>query len=399
MRRRPQRLAFAVLCALTLSRSGLVAAGDDEAPPWRPVGAAIVRLVREKFCSAEQGRRWAERHAAYWRSARTTDEFDRLTRQALAELKTSHTSYHTPGDVGYYGLLAIFGPVLGPGPTLWESIGADFTDENFVRRVFAGGPAAAAGLLRGDRVLEADGRPFHPIHSFKERSGKAVELGVERQAGAAPLTLTVRPRRIDVRAEWREALREGTRLIEKDGARIGYIPLFANPGEEAPNEVKAAMAGKLAAAQAVILDLRDGWGGCDPALLSIFPPEGPTLQYKDRDGKPLPDSGMAPRLTLLINGGSRSAKELIAYEAKKRRLGTLVGERTAGAVVAGQPFLLPDRSLLYLAVRDLTVDGERLEGKGVEPDVAVPDRLRYAAGADPQLDEALRIAAKGSSRR
>jgi hypothetical protein len=39
-----------------------------------------------------------------------------------------------------------------------------------------------------------------------------------------------------------------------------------------------------------------------------------------------------------------------------------VGERTAGAVLAGRCFLLSDRSLLYLAVAGIRGDGERLEG-------------------------------------
>jgi carboxyl-terminal processing protease len=57
-------------------------------------------------------------------------------------------------------------------------------------------------------------------------------------------------------------------------------------------------------------------------------------------------------------------------------------------VVAGRAFLLPDDSLLLLAVADVTVDGERLEGVGVAPNIAVPFDVRYAAGADPQLEAA-----------
>jgi carboxyl-terminal processing protease len=55
--------------------------------------------------------------------------------------------------------------------------------------------------------------------------------------------------------------------------------------------------------------------------------------------------------------------------------------------------MLSDRSLLYLAVRDVEVEGVRLEGKGVEPDVVVRDRLPYAMGADPQLEKAIALAA------
>jgi carboxyl-terminal processing protease len=68
-----------------------------------------------------------------------------------------------------------------------------------------------------------------------------------------------------------------------------------------------------------------------------------------------------------------------------------VGERTAGAVLAGQPFCLQDGSILYLATRDARADGQRLEGSGVEPDVAVPFDVTCSAGADPQLDAAIQL--------
>ncbi len=67
----------------------------------------------------------------------------------------------------------------------------------------------------------------------------------------------------------------------------------------------------------------------------------------------------------------------------------LVGTRTAGAVVAGRAFRLRDNSLLEVAVLDVHVDGERLEGNPVRPDIEVPFDFRYAAGADPQLERAL----------
>ena len=54
-------------------------------------------------------------------------------------------------------------------------------------------------------------------------------------------------------------------------------------------------------------------------------------------------------------------------------------------------FLLPDQSLLYLAVEDALVDGERLEGRGVKPDVEVADTLPFANGADPQLEKAIEL--------
>ncbi|PYR96650.1 MAG: hypothetical protein DMG15_18480 [Acidobacteria bacterium] len=62
--------------------------------------------------------------------------------------------------------------------------------------------------------------------------------------------------------------------------------------------------------------------------------------------------------------------------------------------MGGRCFLLPDKSLLYVAELDVTVDGQRLEGVGVLPDVGVADALSFADGFDPQLEKAIEMASQ-----
>jgi carboxyl-terminal processing protease len=85
---------------------------------------------------------------------------------------------------------------------------------------------------------------------------------------------------------------------------------------------------------------------------------------------------------------------MVSHALQKHRRAVIVGERSAGAVLAGQILPLSDGSLLYLAVQDILVDGERLEGAGVTPDVLVPPELPYAESRDPQLERALAVAAE-----
>jgi carboxyl-terminal processing protease len=47
--------------------------------------------------------------------------------------------------------------------------------------------------------------------------------------------------------------------------------------------------------------------------------------------------------------------------------------------------------LLLMAVADVTVDGQRLEGVGVTPTIEMPFDPVYAAGKDPQLDRAVQV--------
>src|SRR5688572_30725750 len=99
-------------------------------------------------------------------------------------------------------------------------------------------------------------------------------------------------------------------------------------------------------------------------------------------------------VVLLINEGTRSGKEVLAHGFKKYGLGPIVGTRSAGALLAGRAYLLSNGSLLVLAVADVSVDGERLEGRGVTPVVTVPFDIRYAQGNDPQLVRAIDVLAQ-----
>ena len=95
-------------------------------------------------------------------------------------------------------------------------------------------------------------------------------------------------------------------------------------------------------------------------------------------------------VAMLINGGTRSGKEILAYGFKKYRLGELIGTRTEGAVLAATAFLIGG-GLLLLAVEDVRVDGERLEGVGVTPTIEVEAGAASAESDDPQLSRALAV--------
>ena len=57
----------------------------------------------------------------------------------------------------------------------------------------------------------------------------------------------------------------------------------------------------------------------------------------------------------MVNERSRSGKEILAYGFQQYKIGAEVGSKTAGAVVAGRPFIMQDGSVLYLAVADVFV--------------------------------------------
>ncbi len=375
----------------------LIAASRAPARPavdYPALGRELVELVRTEFYDPEKAAAWAGEHADYAAGISEREAFARATRTALARLEASHTEYYTPDDVGYYGLLAIFEPGLERPPE-YESAGLaarKLHDGWFVERVFPGGPAAAAGARRGDRLLFVEGEPFDPLLSWRGRDGREVTLEIERRPDERR-QLKVVPRRVHPREEWLAAQRASTRIIEHQDRRIAVTALWSCAGLEHQEALAEAIAGELAEADALVVDLRGGWGGCSATFLDLFNPYTPVLESIAPGGE---RTVWAPSwrkpLVVLIDEGSRSGKEMVARAIQRHGVGTLVGGRTAGAVLAGRPFVLSDGSLLYLAVRDVRVDGERLEGVGVEPDIEVGAELRWAAGEDPQMERALEVA-------
>jgi tetratricopeptide (TPR) repeat protein len=86
---------------------------------------------------------------------------------------------------------------------------------------------------------------------------------------------------------------------------------------------------------------------------------------------------------LLINGGSGSASEPLAYFLKTTGRATLVGEPTPGAILAAVPHPVGQGWVLTLPEADYyAADGVRLEGHGVTPHMSVPWIDAFIAVAD-----------------
>jgi len=389
--------ALAILLTFVFSATSALPSDTGDTDPTA-LGGEVVQIVREHFLDAERAKTWADRHVDYASGIREQTEFASRTNEVLGELETSHTQYYPRGSAGYWGLLAIFAEYLEVDSVEYDGIGVDVDERGFLRRVLAGGPAAEAGLLRGDRIVAVDGQPFRHVDPFAGQADTTVTVTIERAAEGTPIEIPVTPRRINPKEEWLEAQHEGATLFTREGIGVAYLPVLWCVGDEVTEWIRESIAVTYRDAQAMILDFRDGWGGCNSDFLNYFNKTPPVLTVVYRDGKRFTyDPQWRKPLYVLINGGSRSGKEVVAHALRRHEIGTLVGQQTAGFVVGGRPYLLSDGSLLYLAVADAVVDGERLEGVGASPDFVVADQLEYAAGADPQLERAIELAVEECS--
>jgi carboxyl-terminal processing protease len=249
-------------------------------------------------------------------------------------------------------------------------------------------------VLRGDRLLTVDGAPWHPIRPFRGKQDRPVELRVQRNADPPSiLSLRVVPRVLAPREFYRQALLASARIVERRGVPIAYVHVWSYAGEDNHEALEGLLTrGTLTSAQALVLDLRGGWGGANPDYLRLFAEPRLPMTFIDREGQTTeyPPRWSKPAV-LLVDGTTRSGKEVFAFGFKRGGFGSVIGSRTAGAVVAGRAFPVGERGLLYLAVADVRVNGERLEGRGVAPDVEVPAPVPYAAGRDPVVERALEV--------
>jgi carboxyl-terminal processing protease len=318
-------------------------------------------------------------------------------------LHASHTRFYTPDEPEYYQLADIFvgalrhrglqrvfpdGRISYPGIGIIS--GSEANVRNTITAVIDGTPAQQAGLRAGDEVVVADGTAFEPIGSFRGKVGKTVILEVHR--GGSELRISVVPADLEPTKMFLRGLESSARIIESGGRRIGYVHVWCYAGYTYQRALEVLLSqGVLKDADALIWDLRDGWGGAQPEYLDLFNARAPTMQVTDRNGNSeFVNVKWRKPVAMLINGGTRSGKEVLAYGFKKYRLGELIGTRTEGAVLAATAFLIGS-GLLLLAVEDVRVDGERLEGVGVTPTIEVQAKAAPDGSDDPQLSRAVAV--------
>jgi carboxyl-terminal processing protease len=349
-------------------------------------------------------------------AAKDHEAFAIIVNQMLGELETSHTRYFTRWEPEYYTLQAalISGDMKESNttdtsvlekhlPGLYSSqakphrtgigiVTKKLNDHHYVTAVLASSPAKKAGIVLGDWMVEVNGQPFHPIRSFENKHGQELEVTVQRSLSASSrYKLQVTP--IDRKERQmfeNDALANLQKPLNYKGHRFSYIRLWWLMGWEMRGVFEAGVT--YPDTEGIIIDIRDGFGG-SPSSEYIHPflkggLETITQEYTARNHAGRSMVAYKKPVIVLINGGSRSGKELLAYYFKKTKRGLLIGERTAGFVSGGSYKRISEESMLLYCAGMIVVDGKRLEGVGVEPDIRVPFDIRFAAGKDIQLERA-----------
>ncbi len=257
----------------------------------------------------------------------------------------------------------------------------------YVEDIIPGGPAEAAGMLPGDALTSADGASLKglSVAGIQEKllgpEGTSVQVGVTRDGKLLTFSIT------------RKTIQLPTAFSQMMGDGVGYLALTAFTSDA--GEAFAEQLDKLAEAgmTSLIFDLRNNGGGYVNAAQEIaeyFMDEGVLAYLKDRDGNKASIDVRGGRMpypvTVLVNGASASASELLAGALQDYRIAKLVGTRTFGKGLVQSLVPLESGGVLKITVQEyLTPKGRKVNQTGLTPQVEI-------AGASEQLIGAFREA-------
>jgi hypothetical protein len=195
------------------------------------------------------------------------------------------------------------------------------------------------------------------------------------------------------------------RFYETGDVIVWKMPSF----EVSPRDIDSAF-GKVGKHTTLILDLRDNHGGYADILKQMLAHLiDHDVKIADRvarkDTKPIEtktrgSSAFQGKLIVLIDNQSASASELLARVVQLEKRGTVLGDRSEGAVMEARDYteqIGTDYAVLYelsvTAANLLMTDGKSLENVGVTPDQTIlPTAQELSDGKDPVLTQALQAA-------
>ena len=372
-----------------------------------------------------------DHHRPLIEAASTPDGFEQAMTDLLAELHTSHLGFFHGSARRASSRAALSATYLADE--------TPFGKRWIFQDVHSGGAASNAGIKPGDILLNVDGLeiapPEHPVFAMGKQTSLEI-VGRDDQRRAVTVDVA-RPK--GKKLHFVEPKLVEARHLE-DG--LGYLKVAMFPGlvgVEVANEISRAVEG-MGKIDSLIIDLRGNTGGGIGALrvMSLLTPDRipvgfaldrkrvtPNLDVEKqrfRRFHAIPASKnalwllalqFAPamltktpivleteglgrrafpgRVTILVNRHTASAAEMIVAFARENNLARIVGEKTAGKLLAATSVKVGGGFRLALPTGAYyTWKGSVLEGTPIEPDELVDFDWKAAQGnMDNQLQYAI----------
>ena len=324
---------------------------------------------------------------------------DNALRGMMAGLSDPYASYYTQEE--YDALLV---EDAGDYKGLGISVAAPDETGSLILDVYAGSPAEAAGVKKGDVVTAVNGKQTGGLSMdayialFSEDDTVPDVLSILR--GSQRLEITVLRGEVHVERVTYELL---------DGG-VGYIRISEFNGSVVDDFWNAAKTIRSEGVTDLIIDVRDNPGGGLTEVLGVayhLIPEGQliaTIKSKTEAAEVYKSQGqerIEMRIAVLVNGGSASASELLTGALQDHDIATVVGTQTYGKGIVQSYFRLSGNAGWMKLTTDAyyTPNDVCIHGVGITPDIAVelPEELKSTPielldhAADTQLQAALAL--------
>src|SRR6516225_9825606 len=304
---------------------------------------------------------------------------------------------------------AAFKASQAPASDAAATLGLAVTIESGQLKVISpqdGSPAAQAGIRPGDVIFSIDSEPVYDLtlgeaeQKLRGPVGSEVQLTLRRGA-EKPIDLTLK----------RDAQKLQTVVGRVEAGNIGYLRIAGFDGRTqaaltaAVQDLRQRTGGKLLG---FILDLRNNPGGAFDAAVAVadaFIDKGDIVVVKGRKPTSVKRISATPGdlaknlpLVALVNGGTAREAELVAGALQDNRRAVLLGSKTFGESSIESVIPLPGNGIIRLTTaRFMTPTGRRIQGKGLEPDLAaLPVKLEKLAQGERRREADLRGALKNS---
>ncbi|WP_133906171.1 S41 family peptidase [Actinophytocola oryzae] len=378
----------------------------DPAAEWRQSFDEAGRLMRDHFWRADMnGVDWVgvlERYRPLVDGINSHDELVDLLWEVQGELGTSHAYVSPPGrGIQSARRIGLLGADLVRDGDVWRIdriLPGESSDPH------ARSPLRAPGVAVrvGDAIVAVDGRAVDPVAGpFPLLAGtaeKPVELVIAPGGGGANRSVVVVPLVDDMPLRYHDWVADRRTYVHSasDG-RLGYLhvpDMIASGWAELHRDLRLEVR-----REGLIVDVRENRGGHLSQLVVEKLGRKVIGWQITRDGNAAESYPVdAPRgpVVAVANEFSGSDGDIVNAAIKALGIGPVVGTRTWGGVIGiDNRYRLVDGTLVTQPryATWMTGPGWGVENYGVDPDVEVVVTPQdYAAGRDPQLDEAIRLA-------
>lgn len=273
-----------------------------------------------------------------------------------------------------------------------------------ITRVFRNTPAEEAGLKKGDIFYMVEdlevttATMMDAVKIMRGYPGEKVHIEVIRNGEVLPFDL--------VKANITVNRTEHKMLDEK----VGYLLLTEFAGDSKDAFLESYNDLLAQGMQHLIFDLRDnpgGWVSNAEGIGDLFLDKQLLYYTQDRAGSRkeyVTDKGAVDMpITVLVNGNSASASEILAAGFQDHQRATVLGEKSFGKGIIQYVIPLNDNKtgFQFTTAQYFSPLGNKVHKEGVTPDLVVemPEELRskmFETGdlSDPQLAAAYELALK-----